>query len=173
MRDTFSVERVARALGAGPVAAVEVIEALQASANQVARLTVRFADGRALGVIGKAARGAGVAGVRRELAYFEHIAPEGRAPALLGADDDGDALVLLTEDRPARDLAMRRHYWHALQARGVTGYSWALCHWDLRLSLIHNALQSLFQADLTWLRHSLAAIDAHDARAARCAPPQD
>ena len=67
--DLFSVERVARALGT-PVVAVELVEPLQAGANQVARLDVRFPDLRgpssALRVIGKAGRGAAVAGLQRE-----------------------------------------------------------------------------------------------------------
>jgi hypothetical protein len=75
-------------------------------------------------------------------------------------------------DRPARDRALLRRYWDGLCAHGVRTYSWALCRWDHRFSLITNALQSLHQGSLTWFRHSLAMIEVHDARRAlRQAPP--
>jgi aminoglycoside phosphotransferase (APT) family kinase protein len=97
----FSPDAVARALRDAAVAAVDVVEIFDATVAEVARLSVRFSDGRpARRVIGKLATGAGVAPTRRELAFFAHVAPlwDSRAPALLGATEDGagdDAHVLL------------------------------------------------------------------------------
>ncbi|HET9625818.1 MAG TPA: hypothetical protein VFP84_30855, partial [Kofleriaceae bacterium] len=75
------------------------------------------------------------------------------------------------DDRAARDRAMLRVYWEQLRARGVRDYDWPRCQWDHRLSLIHNVVQALFQDSLPWLRHSLAAVERHAARAVLHTPP--
>ena len=333
--ERFSPDAVAHALGGAAVASVEVVETFVASATEVARLSVRFSDGRAArSVIGKSATGAGIAAARRELEFFAHVAPlwDSRAPALLGASEDGagddarmllltedlgatgyalvgsgiseaqldgaiDALVALharfwdaiprayldparampsvtqsaqawppeiiarhaaaaraaaarflatqgaaitpgerallddilevwepqltarvagghaitlihadfhffgnvlfagddprprvidwselkpglgphdlaycligtlSDDRPARDLALVRCYWERLGAAGVVGYHWELCRWDHRFSLITNLFQSLLQGSAMWFTRTIAMIEALDCRA--------
>ena len=109
----FSPDAVARALGGAAVASVDVVETFVATATVVTRLLVRFSDGQpARSMIGKSATGAAAAAARRELEFFAHTAPlwDSRAPALLGASDDGagdDARVLmLTEDLGATGHAL-------------------------------------------------------------------
>ncbi|WP_427892406.1 aminoglycoside phosphotransferase family protein [Kribbella sp. GL6] len=74
---------------------VEVLETFAASAAEVARLRVG-ADT----VIAKLATGDGLAAARREVQFFEQLAPgwSHPAPQYLGAHDTGDAVLLLTED---------------------------------------------------------------------------
>ncbi|HET9623476.1 MAG TPA: hypothetical protein VFP84_19020, partial [Kofleriaceae bacterium] len=123
MWEPFSIDVVARALAAlGPVAAVAVVERLPASGSEVARLDVRFSDGRPdARVIGKAACGAGAAAVRRELAFFERVAPgwDSRAPALLGADGGAASIVIFTEDLAAAGYASVGPAVSAAQLRGA------------------------------------------------------
>ncbi|TCC44304.1 aminoglycoside phosphotransferase family protein [Kribbella capetownensis] len=73
--------------------------------------------------------------------------------------------VVPTGDRLARDRELLRRYWEALRAAGLDDYSWELCEWDFRFSVISNLFQSVFQRSVRWYRMSLAAIDALDARA--------
>jgi hypothetical protein len=80
----------------------------------------------------------------------------------LGPHDLAYALsVVPSDDRPARDRALLRRYWEALAAED---YSWELCEWDFRFSVISNLFQSVFQRSVRWYRVSLAAIEALDAR---------
>lgn len=72
--------------------------------------------------------------------------------------------VVPTGDRLARDRELLRHYWEALRAAGVDDYSWDLCEWDFRFSVLSNLFQSVFQRSVRWYRTSLAAIDVLDAR---------
>ncbi|GAA3100583.1 hypothetical protein JOF29_003189 [Kribbella aluminosa] len=78
---------------------VDVVETFEASAAEVARLLVRTA-GADLTVIAKLATGDGLAAARREVQFFEQLAPgwPHPAPQYLGAHDTGDAVLLLTED---------------------------------------------------------------------------
>jgi hypothetical protein len=110
----FSFEVVRRALRGFAVASVEIVERLDASSAEVARLRVTLSDGRApFTVIGKSAAGSGLAAARRELRFFAHVAPlwDSPAPALLGAWEEGygaDArLLLVTEDLAATGYALR------------------------------------------------------------------
>jgi aminoglycoside phosphotransferase (APT) family kinase protein len=112
--EPFSSEAVMRALRGFAVASVEIVERLDASSAEVARLRVTLADGRApFTVIGKSAAGSGLAAARRELRFFTHVAPlwDNPAPALLGAWEEGhgaDArLLLVTEDLAAAGYALR------------------------------------------------------------------
>ncbi|MEV0803287.1 aminoglycoside phosphotransferase family protein [Kribbella sp. NPDC050281] len=73
--------------------------------------------------------------------------------------------VVPTGDRLARDRELLRRYWEALRAAGVDDYSWDLCGWDFRFSVISNLFQSVFQRSVRWYRTSLAAIDVLDAQA--------
>lgn len=322
---TFSAADVSAALGT-PVSSVDVIDPLDASAAEVARLLVKTADDSGLTVIAKRARGAEVAAARREIHFFEHLAPRWNhpAPELLGFSDPGGdgPVLLLTEDLQAagyqvvgtavsdeqlhgtidtlaslhahfwedlgdgddldpsvtssaqawppyvitrqaaavreeaagffaeatelteteravldelvtawerqfharvadgraltlihgdfhflgnifftigdprpkvidwselkpglgpHDLAyclsvlptadrdgLLRRYWEAL---GVRDYSWELCHWDFRFSVIGNLFQSVFQHSVKWYRTSLAAIERFDGRSALTEPP--
>lgn len=108
MLEPFSSEAVARALRGFAIASVEVVERLDASSAEVARLRVTLSGGREpFTVIGKSAAGSGLAAARRELRFFAHVAPlwDSPAPALLGAWEEGhgaDArLLLVTEDLAA------------------------------------------------------------------------
>ena len=75
-------------------------------------------------------------------------------------------------DRPARDLALLRRYHDGLVAAGVTDYSFALCQWDYRFSLVTNLFQAVFQDRAHWFRKTAAVVDELDGRAAlRDAPP--
>jgi aminoglycoside phosphotransferase (APT) family kinase protein len=99
MSPAFSVGDVSAALGV-PVVAVDVVETFVASAAEVARLRIRFADQPELCAIGKHATGAGAAGARREVRFFEELAPQWNhpAPRLLGVHDSGAHILLLSED---------------------------------------------------------------------------
>ncbi|WP_350275154.1 phosphotransferase [Kribbella sp. HUAS MG21] len=99
---TFSPADVSAALGT-PVRAVEVVDTFAASAAEVARLLVRRTAGPDLTVIAKLATGAGLAAARREVQFFEHLAPRWHhpAPQYLGAHDTGETVLLLTEDLEA------------------------------------------------------------------------
>lgn len=90
---------VCAALGT-PVHGVEVVETFAASAADVARLLIRRADDSGFTVIAKLASGAGLAAARREVQFFEQLAPkwDHPAPQFLGARDTGDRVLLLTED---------------------------------------------------------------------------
>lgn len=79
---------------------VDVVETFVASAAEVARLRIRFADRPDLSVIGKHATGAGAVGARREVRFFEKLAPQWDhpAPRLLGVHDNGERILLLSED---------------------------------------------------------------------------
>jgi hypothetical protein len=68
--------------------------------------------------------------------------------------------VVPSDDRPARDRALLRRYWQLL---AVEDYSWELCEWDFRFSLISNLFQSVFQQSVHWYRISLTAIETLDA----------
>lgn len=321
---TFSTAELSAALGT-PVVSVEVIETFAASAAEVARLVVRTADGSDLTVIAKRATAAGAAAARREVRFFEELAPrwDHPAPQLLGVSDPGGdgPVLLVTEDLlaagyrvvgadvseeqlygaidtlaglhahfwndlgaapelepsvtssaqawppevitrqaaavrseadrffatatqlddaeraaldevvevwerqflarvadgraitlihgdfhflgnvfftgddprpkvidwselkpglgphdlayclsvvPSHDRELLRYYWKALN---VPDYSWDLCSWDFRFSLIGNLFQSVFQHSVRWYRTSLDAIDALDARTALTEPP--
>jgi aminoglycoside phosphotransferase (APT) family kinase protein len=98
---TFSAAEVSAALGT-PVADVEVLETFAASSADVARLAVRSAGDAGLTLIAKRASGAGAAAARREIRFFEQLAPhwDHPAPQLLGVSDPGGdgPVVLLTED---------------------------------------------------------------------------
>jgi len=95
----FSAADVSEALGV-PVVGVDVVERFAASAADVARLRVRCADRDELSVIGKWATGAGVVGARREVRFFEQLAPrwDHPAPQLLGVCDAGEGVLLLSEN---------------------------------------------------------------------------
>lgn len=97
--DAFSVARVSRAL-ATQVIGVDVVKRLDASAAEVARLRVRFADRDDLSLIGKSTTDDGA---WRELRFYQQLAPrwDHPAPQLLGSWDDGDRILLLTEDLTA------------------------------------------------------------------------
>lgn len=117
---------VAHALRGAAVASVDVVETFPASSAEVARLCVRFSDGRApLTAIGKCATGAGLAAARRELRFFEQLAPlwTNPAPGLLGSWEEGrgeDArLLLLTEDLGAAGYALSRDGVSQGQLQGV------------------------------------------------------
>jgi hypothetical protein len=331
----FSVAGVSRALGV-PVAGVDVLETFRASSAEVARLRVRLVGGRDLTVIGKHATGAGAVGARREVRFFEQLAPrwDHPAPRLLGVSGSGeDRILLLTEDldgagyrlvggdvsedqlqgtietlvglharfwddvpfelldaahpepsatqsvqawppevitmhaaavraemasffaeaseltvpermlleevldvwepqflarvaggraitlihgdfhflgnvffapgdarpkvidwselkpglgphdlafcltvvpcddRLARDRVLLRHYWEGLCSAGVQNYSWELCEWDFRFSVISNLFQSVFQHSVGWYRKSVVAIEALGCRAVLAEPP--
>jgi len=88
-----------------PVSSVDVIDTLDASAAEVARLLVKTADGSDLTVIAKRASGTGATAARREIRFFERLAPQWDhpAPALLGFNDPGGdgPVLLLTEDLQA------------------------------------------------------------------------
>jgi phosphotransferase family enzyme len=321
-----STAEVSAALGT-PVSGVEVLDTFAASEAEVVRLRVRSAGGSETTVIAKHATGAGVSAARREIRFFEELAPrwDHPAPQLLGATDAGDEILLLSEDLEAagyrvvgtevsdaqlhgtidmlaglharfwndvpeyllsapepsvtssaqalppetitrnaaavrceaarffpaatelddaersvleevlehwehqflarvadgraitlihgdlhflgnvffaaddprpkvidwselkpglgphdlayslsvvpagdrldRDRQLLRRYWEALRAAGVDDYSWELCEWDFRFSMMSNLFQSVFQRSVRWYRTSLAAIDALDARA--------
>ncbi|WP_165546527.1 aminoglycoside phosphotransferase family protein [Kribbella soli] len=95
----LTAAEVSTALGT-PVHGVEVVETFAASAADVARLLIRRADGSGFTVIAKLASGAGRAAARREVQFFEQLAPkwDHPAPQLVGASDTGDRVLLLTED---------------------------------------------------------------------------
>jgi len=75
------------------------------------------------------------------------------------------------DDRPARDGALLRRYWHGLGAAGVTDYSWALCEWDYRFSLVTNLFQSVFQGSTFWFRRTAQLIRELNGFAALDSPP--
>ena len=70
------------------------------------------------------------------------------------------------DDRAARDFALLRRYWEGLQAAGVREYSWELCQWDYRFSLITNLFQSVLQSSATWFHKTADLIDLLDCRRA-------
>lgn len=75
------------------------------------------------------------------------------------------------EDRAVRDLALLRSYWDGLRAAGVQGYSWELCQWDYRFSLVTNLFQSVLQQSSYWFRATAAVVHSLDATMALRAPP--
>jgi hypothetical protein len=97
----FSVDAVSQAFGV-PVIGVDVVERFAASSAEVARLRLRFADRPDVCVIGKHATGADAVGARREVRFFEQLAPrwEHPAPQLVGVSDAGEdgRILLLSED---------------------------------------------------------------------------
>jgi aminoglycoside phosphotransferase (APT) family kinase protein len=95
----FSVADVGAALGRR-VVGVHVLERLSA---EVARLRVQFEDRDELSVIGKYAAGASAVGARREMRFYDQLAPrwDHPAPRLLGSRDSGDGVLLLSEDLKA------------------------------------------------------------------------
>jgi hypothetical protein len=99
---SFTASDVSAALGT-PVRAVEVLETFEASSATVARLLVRRSDAADVTVIAKLAGGTDAAAARREVEFFEQLAPrwDHPAPQLLGVHDAGDAVLLLTEDLTA------------------------------------------------------------------------
>jgi len=106
--EAWSIDAVRHALGDARAESVAVVERFPASCAEVARLRVAFSGGREpWTVIGKSARGAGLAAARRERRFFEQLAPlwAHPAPALLGACEQGSGedarLLLLTEDLAA------------------------------------------------------------------------
>jgi hypothetical protein len=76
-----------------------------------------------------------------------------------------------TEDRPARDLSLLRHYWEGLLTAGVDDYGWELCRWDFQFSLITNLFQSVLQQSPTWFRKTATAVLELDCRDALRRPP--
>lgn len=88
----------------------------------------------------------------------------------LPAHDVAYLLHAAPPDR-AHQEALLATYWNGLVAAGVTDYSWALCQWDFRLSLICNQLQAILQRSDTWLLRNAALIELHDARAVLATPP--
>ncbi|WP_371402788.1 aminoglycoside phosphotransferase family protein [Kribbella sp. NBC_00662] len=100
MSDTpFSRDAISAALGE-PLSDVRLLDSFAASAAEVARVAVRTSCGSETTVIAKHATGDGLAAARREIRFYEQLAPrwDHPAPRLLGATDDGDAILLLTED---------------------------------------------------------------------------
>jgi phosphotransferase family enzyme len=98
----FSRDAISAALGT-PLTDVRLLDTFTASAAEVARVGVRTSDGSSSTVIAKYATGDGIAAARREIRFYEQLAPrwDHPAPRLLGATDDGDAILLLTEDLDA------------------------------------------------------------------------
>jgi aminoglycoside phosphotransferase (APT) family kinase protein len=129
----FSVADVGEALGRR-VFGVDVVERFAASAAEVARLRVLPADRDELQVIGKYATGAGVAGARREVWFFEQLAPRWNhpAPQLLGVCDDGDGVLLLSEDLDAAGYRSPGASVSAAQLRGTieTLVDLHACFWN-------------------------------------------
>ena len=74
--------------------------------------------------------------------------------------------VVETFAASAQDLL--RYYWEALD---VPDYSWDLCRWDFRFSVISNLFQSVFQRSVKWYQASLTAMDTLDSRATLTEPP--
>ncbi|WP_208729706.1 phosphotransferase family protein [Corallococcus exercitus] len=74
-------------------------------------------------------------------------------------------------DRARRDDALMRRYWEGLCAAGIRDYSWPLCQWDHRFSVLTNLFQAVFQGSEVWFRKTAAAVDALDACAALAEPP--
>ncbi|TCC22903.1 phosphotransferase family protein [Kribbella speibonae] len=99
---SFTTSDVSAALGT-PVSAVEVLELFEASRATVARLLVRRSGAPDVTVIAKLARGTDATAARREVQFFEQLAPrwDHPAPEVLGVHDSGDAVLLLTEDLTA------------------------------------------------------------------------
>jgi aminoglycoside phosphotransferase (APT) family kinase protein len=99
---SFTTSDVSAALGT-PVRAVEVLKTFEASTATVARLLVRRSDAPDLTVIAKHASGTHIEAARREVRFFEELAPrwDHPAPQFLGVHDSGDAVLLLTEDLAA------------------------------------------------------------------------
>lgn len=174
MSESFSVEALGRALRGTAVASVEVVETFEASSGEVARLRVTFSDERApLTAIGKSARGAGLAAVRRERLFFEHLAPrwDHPAPSLLGAWEEGrgpDArLLLVIEDLGATGYAVSHDGVSEAQLGAVTETLVALHaeFWeDLLVEVLDPAhpMPSVTRAAQAW---PLEVIDAHAAAA--------
>jgi len=168
-RLAFSVEAVRHALGDPGVASVEIATPFAASAAEVARLIVRFSDGRApVTVVGKLATGPGLAAARRERRFFERIAPRWAhpAPALLGAHEAGDVpqLLLVTEDLGAAGYALVTEASDA-QLRAVvdTLIAFHARFWgDLPVELLTSAEPSCSQSAQAW---PAEAITAHAAAA--------
>jgi hypothetical protein len=122
----FSVEAVTQALRGAAVTSVEVVATFPASSAKVARLRVAFQDGREpLIVIGKSASGASLSSARRELRFFEQIAPlwASPAPELLGSweEERGEdaRLLLLIEDLETSGYALAREGLSLTQLEGV------------------------------------------------------
>ncbi|NIK60734.1 phosphotransferase [Kribbella shirazensis] len=86
-----------------PVTNVDVVELFDASAALVARLKISCADRPDLSVIGKYAKNAGATAARREIRFFERLAPHWAhpAPRLLGFHDTRQDVLLLSEDLEA------------------------------------------------------------------------
>lgn len=75
-----------------------------------------------------------------------------------------------SSDRRARDLSLLRRYWEGLRAAGIESYSWDLCQWDYRFSILTNLFQAVFQRSLAWFRKTAAVAAELDCRAALHAP---
>jgi hypothetical protein len=118
----FSVAEVSQALGV-PVIGVDVVETFTASSAEVARLRLRFADRPDLSVIGKHATGAGAVGARREVRFFEQLAPrwDHPAPQLVDVSDvgEGGRILLLSEDLNAAGYRLPGVGVSAAQLRGT------------------------------------------------------
>jgi aminoglycoside phosphotransferase (APT) family kinase protein len=172
-RVLFSVEAVRRALAEPAVASVQVIETFPASAAEVARLAVRFSDNRPPAVVvGKHATGDGVAAVRRELRFYEQVAPRWAhpAPRLLGASGAEDHLLLLTEDLAAVGYALSPEGLSPAQLDAVTDTLVALHarFWqDVQPALFATATTSVTRATQAWPVDVIAvnARAIHDAAA--------
>jgi hypothetical protein len=124
--EPFSAKAVTQALCDDAIASVDVVATFPASSAEVARLRIVFSDGREpLTAIGKSATGAGLSAARRELRFFEQIAPlwANPAPKLLGTWEEGrgeDAcLLLLTEDLDAAGYALVRDGFSQAQLKGA------------------------------------------------------
>ena len=98
----FSPDAIGAALGS-PLSDVQLLDTFAASAAEVGRVRLRTSDGRETTVIAKHATGDGAAAARREIRFYERLAPrwDHPAPRLLGATDNGETVLLLTEDLDA------------------------------------------------------------------------
>jgi hypothetical protein len=96
---SFSCDAISAALGT-PLSDVRVLDTFAASAAEVARVRLRTPDGSSTTVIAKQATGDGLAAARREIRFYAELAPrwDHPAPRLLGATDNGETVLLLTED---------------------------------------------------------------------------
>jgi hypothetical protein len=120
-------DAVMRALGDTAIASVEALETFPASSAEVARLRITPANGSLpFTAIGKRARGTACAALRRELRFFEHLAPlwDNPAPGLLGAWQEGRGeaaqLLLVIEDLDAIGYALARDGVSEVQLHAIT-----------------------------------------------------
>lgn len=126
--DPFPVEQVARALGLGAGAQLEVIERFEASTAAVVRLRVSSVGGQAArSVIGKYATGDQLVDAHRELRVYQQLGQRLEraqlAPLLLGVwEERGEParLLLVMEDLEATGYRLRSS-WSVEQLGGAVG----------------------------------------------------